>query len=81
MTPIKGEYRYGGDCVYVGIGTYGKVTIRLQRSHRKGAAVIPITRVKLIDVKLLSNGYHYPTVGWRDAHDAAYAEAEKRGWK
>lgn len=78
MKPSLGEYRYGGDCVYVGVGTYSRVTHYYTRSKRHGAPRFPRTRMELVDVELLSRGHNFVEMGWNDAHEAAWRESENR---
>lgn len=82
MKPVVGEYRYGGDKVYIGIGKYDMVIHRGRRSNNKKSPIITLPpRKELIDVKYISRGYDYVTMGWDEAHNAAYTEAANRGWK
>jgi hypothetical protein len=81
MMPVVGEYRYGGDTVCIGIGHYEPVTRGMTRSKRPDSRVFKITRVELTDVTRISDEYDYVSLGWNEAHNMAFEDAKKRGWK
>ena len=72
----RGDYRYGGDCVMVGIGVYQEQTVRGRFSRRRGAPEFSRQLVKLVEVIPLSGLYNYHDLGWDEAHRRAYLEAE-----
>jgi hypothetical protein len=80
MTPLRGDYRYGCDTVMIGIGVYGKHTVRgkFSRLSRAPEFTRKVTRLDRVDA--LSSEYSIVELGWAEAHAAAYREAEGRGW-
>lgn len=80
MKPKRGEYRYGGDCVMIGIGHYqkrlapGKLMGQLSKEYF-------YRWVERLRVWPLTGLYNYEEMGWEAAHAAAYAEGERNGWK